>query len=99
MARNGSDLTLVSVGKGVHDALEAAEQLSADGIEVEVVDLRTLRPLDIDTVLASLELEPAAFLPLEGAALRDSPVDRCDRRQRTNAAEQVCNRLRSQTIA
>jgi acetoin:2,6-dichlorophenolindophenol oxidoreductase subunit beta len=54
IARAGSDLTLVSVGKGVADALEAAEQLAADGIEVEVVDLRTLRPLDLETVLASV---------------------------------------------
>jgi acetoin:2,6-dichlorophenolindophenol oxidoreductase subunit beta len=55
VARSGGDLTLVSVGKGVPDALDAAEQLSADGIDVEVVDLRTLRPLDLDTVLTSVE--------------------------------------------
>ena len=54
IARHGRDLTLVSVGKGVADALEAAEQLAADGIDVEVVDLRTLRPLDLETVLASV---------------------------------------------
>jgi acetoin:2,6-dichlorophenolindophenol oxidoreductase subunit beta len=54
IARPGRDLTLVSVGKGVADALEAAEQLAGDGIEVEVVDLRTLRPLDLETVLASV---------------------------------------------
>jgi len=54
IARTGSDLTLVSIGKGVADALEAAEQLAADGIEVEVVDLRTLRPLDMPTVLESV---------------------------------------------
>jgi pyruvate/2-oxoglutarate/acetoin dehydrogenase E1 component len=54
VARPGDDLTIVSIGKGVPDALAAAETLSADGIEAEVVDLRTLRPLDIDTVLASV---------------------------------------------
>ncbi|HWE59776.1 MAG TPA: pyruvate dehydrogenase complex E1 component subunit beta [Solirubrobacteraceae bacterium] len=54
IARQGRDLTLVSVGKGVADALEAAEQLAAEGIDVEVVDLRTLRPLDLETVLASV---------------------------------------------
>ena len=53
IARAGRDLTLVSIGKGVADSLEAAERLSADGIEVEVVDLRTLRPLDMQTVLES----------------------------------------------
>jgi len=54
VARPGDDLTIVSVGKGVPDALAAAETLSADGIEAEVVDLRTLRPLDLDTVLDSV---------------------------------------------
>jgi pyruvate/2-oxoglutarate/acetoin dehydrogenase E1 component len=54
IARAGRDLTLVSIGKGVADSLEAAERLSAGGIEVEVVDLRTLRPLDMQTVLESV---------------------------------------------
>jgi acetoin:2,6-dichlorophenolindophenol oxidoreductase subunit beta len=54
IARDGTDLTIVSAGKGVPDALVAAEELSADGIEAEVVDLRTLRPLDLDTVLESV---------------------------------------------
>src|SRR5579859_6346952 len=52
--RRGDDLTIVSIGKGVPDALAAAEALSADGISVEVVDLRTLRPLDLQTVLESV---------------------------------------------
>jgi acetoin:2,6-dichlorophenolindophenol oxidoreductase subunit beta len=54
IARAGRDLTLVSIGKGVADALEAADGLAGDGIEVEVVDLRTLRPLDLETVLESV---------------------------------------------
>jgi acetoin:2,6-dichlorophenolindophenol oxidoreductase subunit beta len=54
VAREGSDLTIVSVGKGVPDALEAAERLAGDGISAEVVDLRTLRPLDVATVLDSV---------------------------------------------
>ncbi|MGH2883338.1 MAG: alpha-ketoacid dehydrogenase subunit beta [Solirubrobacteraceae bacterium] len=54
IARAGQDLTIVSVGKGVPDALEAAEQLAAGGVQAEVVDLRTLRPLDLDTVLESV---------------------------------------------
>jgi pyruvate/2-oxoglutarate/acetoin dehydrogenase E1 component len=54
IARRGSDLTIVSIGKGVVDALAAAEQLAGDGIDVEVVDLRTLRPLDVDTVVESI---------------------------------------------
>jgi pyruvate/2-oxoglutarate/acetoin dehydrogenase E1 component len=54
VARAGDDLTIVSVSKGVRDALEAAETLSGDGLDAEVVDLRTLRPLDVATVLASV---------------------------------------------
>ncbi len=54
VARPGSDLTIVSAGKGVADALEAAEELAGDGVDAEVVDLRTLRPLDLETVLGSV---------------------------------------------
>jgi pyruvate/2-oxoglutarate/acetoin dehydrogenase E1 component len=54
IARHGEDLTIVSVGKGVPDALAAAEVLTGDGISAEVVDLRTLRPLDLPTVLESV---------------------------------------------
>jgi pyruvate/2-oxoglutarate/acetoin dehydrogenase E1 component len=54
VARAGDDLTIVSVGKGVPDALAAAETLAGDGIDAEVVDLRTLRPLDVETVLHSV---------------------------------------------
>jgi pyruvate/2-oxoglutarate/acetoin dehydrogenase E1 component len=54
VARRGDELTIVSVGKGVPDALAAAEALAEDGISAEVVDLRTLRPLDIETVLESV---------------------------------------------
>ena len=52
--RRGTDLTIASIGKGVPDALAAAETLDGDGISVEVLDLRTLRPLDLDTVLESV---------------------------------------------
>jgi pyruvate/2-oxoglutarate/acetoin dehydrogenase E1 component len=54
IAREGSRITLVTALKGVHDCLEAADALAADGIDAEVVDLRTLRPLDLETVLASV---------------------------------------------
>jgi pyruvate/2-oxoglutarate/acetoin dehydrogenase E1 component len=54
IARRGEDLTIASIGKGVPDALAAAELLSQDGIAAEVVDLRTLRPLDLETVLGSV---------------------------------------------
>jgi pyruvate/2-oxoglutarate/acetoin dehydrogenase E1 component len=54
VARAGGDLTIVSIGKGVPDALAAAEQLAAGGLDIEVVDLRMLRPLDLETVLESV---------------------------------------------
>ena len=54
IARSGSDVTIVSFGIGMTYAMEAAEKLAADGIDAEVIDLRTLRPLDYDTVLASV---------------------------------------------
>jgi acetoin:2,6-dichlorophenolindophenol oxidoreductase subunit beta len=53
--RVGSDVTIVAIGNMVNKALEAAEQLSNLGIEAEVVDPRTLSPLDEDTILASVE--------------------------------------------
>ena len=54
VVRPGTDLTLVSIMRGVPDALAAADRLADDGIDVEVVDLRSLRPLDVDTVLESV---------------------------------------------
>jgi pyruvate dehydrogenase E1 component beta subunit len=54
VARQGTDVTLVSYSIGVGVALDAAAKLSEEGIEAEVIDLRTLRPLDKATVLASL---------------------------------------------
>ncbi len=54
VAREGSDVTLVSYSIGVGVALDASEQLAAEGISAEVIDLRTLRPLDTATVLKSL---------------------------------------------
>jgi pyruvate dehydrogenase E1 component beta subunit len=55
IAREGRDVTLVSYSRGMMYTLEAAEQLAKEGIEAEVVDLRTLRPLNIDTVVASVK--------------------------------------------
>lgn len=52
--REGTDVTIVSYSIGVKFALEAAEKLAEEGIEAEVIDLRTLRPLDTATVLESL---------------------------------------------
>jgi len=54
IARAGSDVTIVSWGMGMAYSLDAAEKLSSEGIEAEVVDLRSLRPMDIPTVLESV---------------------------------------------
>jgi pyruvate dehydrogenase E1 component beta subunit len=53
--REGDDVTLVSFGIGMQYALEAAEQLAEEGISAEVVDLRSLRPIDYDTLLNSVK--------------------------------------------
>jgi acetoin:2,6-dichlorophenolindophenol oxidoreductase subunit beta len=52
--REGNDVTVVSAMQGVHDSLQAAEALAEDQVSAEVIDLRTLRPFDVDTVLASV---------------------------------------------
>jgi pyruvate dehydrogenase E1 component beta subunit len=52
--REGKELTIITYGNGVYKCLEAAEELSGQGIEVEVIDLRVLRPLDEETILNSI---------------------------------------------
>lgn len=54
IAREGRDLTIVTYSAMVHESLAAAEELKSDGWEVEVVDLRSVKPLDTDTVMASV---------------------------------------------
>ena len=53
--REGSDVTIVSFGIGMTYALEAAEKLAEEGISSEVIDLRTLRPMDTDAIIASVQ--------------------------------------------
>jgi pyruvate dehydrogenase E1 component beta subunit len=55
IARPGNDVTIVSFSMGMTYALKAAEELAKDGIDAEVVDLRTLRPMDTDTVIESVK--------------------------------------------
>jgi pyruvate dehydrogenase E1 component beta subunit len=64
--REGSDITIVSYSIGVGMALEAAEKLADEGIDAEVIDLRTLRPLDKATVLASLKKTNRLVMAEEG---------------------------------
>jgi pyruvate/2-oxoglutarate/acetoin dehydrogenase E1 component len=52
--REGADVTVVSYAAGVHLALQAARQLARESVEVEVVDVRTLKPLDVETIVGSV---------------------------------------------
>jgi len=54
VVREGTDVTLVSISKGVRDCLRAADELAERGVDAEVVDLRSLRPVDVATVLSSV---------------------------------------------
>lgn len=54
IAREGRDMTVVAYSAMVHEALEAAKELAPEGWEVEVVDLRSVKPIDTDTVMASV---------------------------------------------
>ena len=60
--RPGSDVTIVAYSRMVHTALEAAQTLSAGGVEAEVIDLRTLRPLDMETVIESVKKTSRAMV-------------------------------------
>ena len=55
VSREGHDVTLISWGAMMHETLQAAEQLSLQGIEAEVIDVATIKPLDMATILASVE--------------------------------------------
>jgi len=64
--REGSDVTIVAYAQGLSVALDAASQLSEEGIEAEVVDLRSLRPLDMDPILESFQKTYKAVVVEEG---------------------------------
>jgi pyruvate dehydrogenase E1 component beta subunit len=64
--REGGDVTVVTYGGPLGACLAAAEQLAAEGVEAEVIDLRTLRPLDMDTILDSLAKTHRAVIVDEG---------------------------------
>jgi len=64
--RPGDDVTLIAYGGTLFKALDAAEVLSGEGVEAEVVDLRTLRPLDTETILASVRRTHRAVVVDEG---------------------------------
>jgi pyruvate dehydrogenase E1 component beta subunit len=66
VARSGGHVTIISWSNGMTYALKAAEELAKEGIEAEVVDLRTLRPLDTDTIVASVKKTGRAVTVEEG---------------------------------
>ena len=66
VVREGSDVTIVAAMKSVHDSLEAAEALDQDRVSAEVIDLRTLRPFDVETVLASVRKTNRIVIVEEG---------------------------------
>jgi pyruvate/2-oxoglutarate/acetoin dehydrogenase E1 component len=65
--REGGDVTVVAAGASTHLALQAARQLARDGVELEVIDPRTLKPLDIETIAASVAKTGRLIVVSEGA--------------------------------
>jgi 2-oxoisovalerate dehydrogenase E1 component beta subunit len=65
--REGDDVTLVSWGASMHETLQASAQLAAEGISAEVIDVATIKPLDIETILRSVEKTGRCVIVHEGA--------------------------------
>lgn len=65
VVREGSDVTIVTYGMMVHTSVKAAEELEKQGIKVEVIDLRTVSPIDIDTIVASVKKTNRAIVVQE----------------------------------
>ncbi len=63
--REGTDLSIITYGAMVHESLKAAEELEKEGHSVEVIDLRTIQPLDIETIVASVEKTNRAIVVQE----------------------------------
>ena len=66
LRREGRDLTLITYGGSLFKTLQAAEELASDGIEADVIDLRSLRPLDDATIMASVTKTRRALIVDEG---------------------------------
>jgi pyruvate dehydrogenase E1 component beta subunit len=65
--RTGDDITLVSWGASIHETLQVATSLATEGISCEVIDVATIKPLDIDTIIASVEKTGHCVIIHEGA--------------------------------
>lgn len=66
LKREGGDVSIITHGKMVHTSLQAAERLAKDGIEADVLDLRTLRPLDVDAIVETVKKTNRAIYVEEG---------------------------------
>lgn len=66
--REGNDVTLVTWGAMVHETLQAADVLAAEGIQADVIDVATVKPLDIETILASVEKTGRCVIVQEAAS-------------------------------
>jgi pyruvate dehydrogenase E1 component beta subunit len=66
IARAGNDVTIISWSMGMTYALKAAEALAGEGIDAEVIDLRTIKPMDTDTIVASVQKTARAVTVEEG---------------------------------
>jgi pyruvate dehydrogenase E1 component beta subunit len=66
IAREGKDVTIVSWSMGMNYAMKAADELAKEGIEAEVIDLRTLKPMDTDTIVESVKKTGRAVTVEEG---------------------------------
>jgi pyruvate dehydrogenase E1 component beta subunit len=76
--KEGDDVTIITHGKMVHVALQAASELAKDGVKAEVLDLRSLRPLDVDAIEASIRKTNRAVYVEEGwsfAGIGSSVID------------------------
>jgi pyruvate dehydrogenase E1 component beta subunit len=82
VAREGRDVTLLAWSRIVHVCLEAAEKLAARGVEAEVIDLRSLRPLDEEAIVASVRKTHRAVVAYEGWAYGGVGAEIVDRLQR-----------------
>lgn len=65
VVREGSDATIITYGMMVHTSVKAADELEKQGIKVEVIDLRTVSPIDIDTIVASVKKTNRAIVVQE----------------------------------
>jgi pyruvate dehydrogenase E1 component beta subunit len=98
VARPGKDVSIIAWSRMVHVALDAAEKLTKDGIDAEVIDLRSLRPLDQDTILASVAKTHRAVVAHEGWSYGGVGAEIVDRIQRLAFDELDAPVLRATTL-